>query len=365
MKKYLRILMAIVGLALGYVISDTIIKSNILKINRTYVEIIIYIVGAFVFGILLYLIAPPIFERVEKLIDNIETQILEQQRRLSIIGLFGIIIGIIIAFLLSLPISLLTLPPLFKMIINIVSVLMYYIMAVLGFRFATIYKSDINSFFSKMKPNKNDGNYDKISKSNNIKTNRKLIDTSVLIDGRISQIAETGFLEGDIVIPNFVLEELQLIADSADDLKRERGRRGLDIVKELQNSDKVNIVIDKIDYKDLKEVDIKLLKLANETGSIVVTNDYNLNKLAKVQNIKVLNINDLANSVKTVVIPGERMLVNIIKEGKEKRQGIAYLDDGTMIVVEEGKDLIGEEVEVIVTTVLQTSAGKMIFTKIV
>lgn len=365
MKKYLRILMAIAGLALGFVVSDTLLNSNILKINRTYVEIIIYIVGALIFGALLYLIAPPIIERIEKLIDNIERQLFDQQRKLSIIGLLGIIIGIIIAFLLNLPISLLTLPPLFKMIINIVSVILYYIMAVLGFRLARKYESDIIAVFSRMKPNKNDENYDKISKSYNIKTNRKLIDTSVLIDGRISQIAETGFLEGDIVIPNFVLEELQLIADSADDLKRERGRRGLDIVKELQNSDTVNIVIEKKDYKDLKEVDIKLLKLANETGSMVVTNDYNLNKLAKVQNIKVLNINDLANSVKTVVIPGERMLVNIIKEGKEKRQGLAYLEDGTMIVVEEGKDLIGEEVEVMVTTVLQTSAGKMIFTKTV
>lgn len=365
MKKYLRILMAIAGLALGYVVSDIILDSNIVKVNNGYIEIAIYVIGILIFGILLYLIAPPIFDRIEKLIDNIERQILDQQRKLSLIGLLGIITGIIIAFLLSLPISLLTLPPIFKMIINIVSVLMYYIMAVLGFRFAIKYESDIVSIFSRMKTNKNEENYDKISKSSNIKTNKKIIDTSVLIDGRIKQIAETGFLEGDIVIPNFVLEELQLIADSADDLKRERGRRGLDIVKELQNSDIINVVIEKKDYKDRKEVDIKLLKLANESRAIIVTNDYNLNKLAKVQNIKVLNINDLANSVKTVVIPGERMLVNIIKEGKEKKQGLAYLEDGTMIVVEEGKDLIGKEVEVMVTTVLQTSAGKMIFTKIV
>ncbi len=365
MKKYLRILMAIAGLALGYVVSDIILDSNIVKINNGYIEIAIYTIGILIFGILLYLIAPPIFYRIEKLIDNIERQILDQQRKLTLIGLLGIITGIIIAFLLSLPISLLTLSPIFKIIINIVSVLMYYIMAVLGFRFAIKYESDIVSIFSRMKTNKNEENYDKISKSSNIKTNNKIIDTSVLIDGRIKQIAETGFLEGDIVIPNFVLEELQLIADSADDLKRERGRRGLDIVKELQNSDIINVVIEKKDYKDLKEVDIKLLKLANESRAIIVTNDYNLNKLAKVQNIKVLNINDLANSVKTVVIPGERMLVNIIKEGKEKKQGLAYLEDGTMIVVEEGKDLIGKEVEVMVTTVLQTSAGKMIFTKTV
>ena len=365
MKKYLRILMAIAGLALGYVVSDIILDSNIVKINNGYIEIAIYTIGILIFGILLYLIAPPIFYRIEKLIDNIERQILDQQRKLTLIGLLGIITGIIIAFLLSLPISLLTLSPIFKIIINIVSVLMYYIMAVLGFRFAIKYESDIVSIFSRMKTNKNEENYDKISKSSNIKTNNKIIDTSVLIDGRIKQIAETGFLEGDIVIPNFVLEELQLIADSADDLKRERGRRGLDIVKELQNSDIINVVIEKKDYKDLKEVDIKLLKLANESRAVIVTNDYNLNKLAKVQNIKVLNINDLANSVKTVVIPGERMLVNIIKEGKEKKQGLAYLEDGTMIVVEEGKDLIGKEVEVMVTTVLQTSAGKMIFTKTV
>lgn len=356
--------MTIAGLALGYVLSDLVIKGDLLTINHKYIEIILYIVGMMIFGLFLYFIAPPIINKIEKLIDNIEKQILNSQKRQPLIGIAGIIIGIIIAFLLSLPLSLLTLPSIFEVVVNIVSVLMFYILAVLGYRFATKYEDDIINLFSRVKPNKNEDN-DKTSKIKNGDLNRKLIDTSVLIDGRISQISETGFLEGEIVVPNFVLEELQLIADSSDDLKRERGRRGLDIVKELQNSDKIEVVIEKKDYKEVKEVDIKLLKLANETGSSIVTNDYNLNKLAQVQNIKVLNINDLANSVKTVVIPGERMLVNIIKEGKEKRQGIAYLEDGTMIVVEEGKDFIGEDVEVMVTTVLQTSAGKMIFTKIV
>jgi uncharacterized protein YacL len=192
----------------------------------------------------------------------------------------------------------------------------------------------------------------------------KILDTSVIIDGRISDICKTGFIEGTLVIPEFVLKELRHIADSSDSLKRNRGRRGLDILNILQKDDTVNVVIESKDYDDGIEVDVKLLKLAKELGGKVLTNDFNLNKVAEFQGVEVLNINELANAVKPVVLPGEEMTVMIVKDGKESGQGLAYLDDGTMIVVEGGKKCIGDSVVVTVTSVLQTAAGRMIFAKL-
>lgn len=191
----------------------------------------------------------------------------------------------------------------------------------------------------------------------------KVLDTSVIIDGRILDILKTGLVEGKIVIPTFVLEELRHIADSSDALKRNRGRRGLDILNEIQKQLKIPVEIVEIDYKDIAEVDSKLLKVAQEMDAIIVTNDYNLNKVADFQGVFVFNINELANAVKPVVLPGEDMEVTVIKDGKENGQGVAYLNDGTMIVVEGGKDYIGETIKVLVTSVLQTAAGRMIFTK--
>ena len=191
----------------------------------------------------------------------------------------------------------------------------------------------------------------------------KILDTSVIIDGRIADICQTGFLEGIIVIPQFVLEELQHIADSSDVLKRNRGRRGLDILNRIQKELQIEVQIYEGDFEEIQEVDSKLVKLAKITNGIVVTNDFNLNKVCDLQSVQVLNINDLANAVKPVVLPGEELRVQVIKDGKEQKQGIAYLDDGTMIVVEEGRNYIGKSIEVLVTSVLQTSAGRMIFAK--
>ena len=191
----------------------------------------------------------------------------------------------------------------------------------------------------------------------------KILDTSVIIDGRIADICQTGFLEGIIVIPQFVLEELQHIADSSDVLKRNRGRRGLDILNRIQKELPIEVQIYEGDFEEIQEVDSKLVKLAKISNGIVVTNDFNLNKVCDLQSVQVLNINDLANAVKPVVLPGEELRVQVIKDGKEQKQGIAYLDDGTMIVVEEGRNYIGKSIEVLVTSVLQTSAGRMIFAK--
>ena len=192
----------------------------------------------------------------------------------------------------------------------------------------------------------------------------KILDTSVIIDGRILDVLKTGFLEGKIVVPSFVLAELRHIADSGDTLRRARGRRGLDVLNRMQKELKTPVAVVEKDYPDVDEVDVKLLRLCREEGAVVVTNDYNLNKVAGVTGIRVLNINDLANAVKPMLMAGEELRVQIVREGKEPGQGVAYLDDGTMIVVENGRRHVGEQVPVVVTTVLQTSAGRMIFAKL-
>lgn len=193
------------------------------------------------------------------------------------------------------------------------------------------------------------------------KKSYKILDTSVIIDGRIADLTETGFIEGTIVVPQFVLRELQHIADSPDSLKRNRGRRGIEILQRMQKKPDLNVTITEIDFPDVPEVDMKLIELAKQLNAKIVTNDYNLNKIAQLQGVQVLNINELASALRPVVLPGETMKVFILKEGKEYNQGVAYLDDGTMVVVDNARKLIGKNVEVTVTSVLQTTVGKMIF----
>ena len=189
----------------------------------------------------------------------------------------------------------------------------------------------------------------------------KVLDTSVIIDGRIADICETGFLDGTLVVPQFVLRELQQVADSSDSMKRNRGRRGLDVLQRVQKMTNVQVQIVETDFPEVKEVDLKLIELAKRLSGKIVTNDFNLNKVAQLRGVAVLNINELANSLKPVVLPGEVLRVFVLKEGKEAGQGVAYLDDGTMVVVDQGKRAIGRTIEVTVTSVLQTTAGKMIF----
>lgn len=190
---------------------------------------------------------------------------------------------------------------------------------------------------------------------------QKILDTSVIIDGRIADLSTTSFLDGQLIVPQFILKELQLVADSPDGIKRQRGRRGLDVLSQLQKSSQVSVVISEADFPEIKEVDTKLIELAKHLDAKIITNDFNLNKVAQLQGITVLNINELANALKPVVLPGESIRVFILKEGKEKDQGVAYLDDGTMVVVDNSRKLIGQTVDVTVTSVLQTTVGKMIF----
>ena len=189
----------------------------------------------------------------------------------------------------------------------------------------------------------------------------RILDTSVIIDGRVADVCDTGFMDGTIVIPQFVLKELQLVADSGDSLKRNRGRRGLDILQRIQKMSGIEVMISDVDFPDVREVDLKLIELARTLQGKIVTNDFNLNKVAQLRGVAVLNVNELANSLKPVVLPGEQMKVFILKEGKEYNQGVAYLDDGTMVVVDNARRMISKTIDIVVTSVLQTTAGKMIF----
>jgi uncharacterized protein YacL len=189
----------------------------------------------------------------------------------------------------------------------------------------------------------------------------KILDTSVIIDGRIADVAETGFLTGTLIVPQFILRELQQVADSPDSSKRQRGRRGLDMLNRLQNNSSLDIQIVETDFPSVREVDLKLIELGKQLDAVIVTNDFNLNKVSQLRGVSVLNINELANALKPVVLPGEAMRVFILKEGKEYNQGVAYLDDGTMVVVDNARRLIGKNADIAVTSVLQTTAGKMIF----
>lgn len=201
-------------------------------------------------------------------------------------------------------------------------------------------------------------------KAESSQSSYKILDTSVIIDGRIADICKTQFVEGTLIVPRFVLRELQHIADSLDVLRRNKGRRGLDKLRELQENPDVDVQILDEDYPEIKEVDAKLVQLAKDLKAKIITNDFNLNKVAELQGVTVLNINDLANALKPIVLPGETMTVKVIKEGKEFNQGVAYLDDGTMVVVENGRKYVGQTVQVEVTTTLQTAAGRMIFTRV-
>lgn len=277
-----------------------------------------------------------------------------------IVAVLGGVLGLIAASLIGAPFSHL---PLIGFYIPIV---LSVVLAIVGAKVALIKHTDIVSFFNRIwtlrgikeQAAKGGGTESEYSNHN------KILDTSVIIDGRIADIVKTGFVDGRLIVPGFVLEELQKIADSSDTLKRKRGRRGLDVVKTLQEDIDAKVEISYLDYEDLTEVDAKLVLLAKEIGGAILTNDFNLNKVAEIKGVHVLNINDLANAVKPVVLPGEEMLVFLAKEGKEPGQAVAYLDDGTMIVVEGGKKLIGENIEVVVTSVLQTSAGRMIFARL-
>ena len=274
--------------------------------------------------------------------------------RMFVAAIMGLIIGFTLGHLINLAYSALNITVLDEYS-HIITPLIYHLSGFFVMMFFVINYDEI-TFLNKIVSPDVQSSDDKIA--------YKILDTSVIIDGRIADICDTGFIEGILVIPNFVLNELQMIADSADSIKRNRGRRGLDILNKMQKDQAIMVKITDIDFADINEVDAKLVKLAKIMSAKVITNDYNLNKVAEFHGVPVLNINQLSNALKPVVLPGEDMRVALIKEGKDVNQAIGYLDDGTMVVVENGRKRLNEEVDVTVTSVLQTTAGRMIFTRL-
>ncbi|SFC99357.1 Uncharacterized conserved protein YacL, contains PIN and TRAM domains [Bacillus sp. OV322] len=323
---------------------------DIAFINNPYVSVIL---GAIIF----YLFTFWAVEYVVNFMKWFEETLVKAPITDIIFGSLGLIVGLFAAFLIGSALNLIQVP-----VINTVApILLTLLFGYLGFQVGFKKRDELLHLFSRSTKRKGLDGHSEDGEDDRSKL--KILDTSVIIDGRIADICQTGFLEGTIVIPQFVLHELQHIADSSDALKRNRGRRGLDILNRIQKEVPIKVEMYEGDFEDIQEVDSKLVKLAKISNGIVVTNDFNLNKVCEFQNVQVLNINDLANAVKPIVLPGEEMNVQVIKDGKEQNQGIAYLDDGTMIVVEGGRDHIGKRLDVLVTSVLQTSAGRMIFAK--
>lgn len=307
-----------------------------------------------IFAIIFFIISPMITSAIMRLMESIERGFQNTPIIDVLFGAAGAIIGLLITTLFFSAIKS------EELIWTVMMIITNIVMAALGADILRRKKGEIIHFYESIKKNSQSFTKDRKTKSTGTP---KVLDTSVIIDGRILDICQTGFVEGNLIIPNFVLEELRHIADSSDDLKRNRGRRGLDILNKIQTELDINVELVDKDFPEIAEVDSKLLKLAQVMKGEVLTNDFNLNKVAKVQGVKVLNINELANAVKPIVLPGEDMMIQIVKDGKEANQGIAYLDDGTMIVVEGGKRQIGQNLNVTVTSVLQTAAGRMIFAK--
>jgi uncharacterized protein YacL len=306
-------------------------------------------------GALIGLILTPYFTtRPVRQIQSALARLSAQSLAASVVGL---VVGLLVAALLSFPLA--SLPSPFGEILPLVGVLLF---AYLGISIFVLRQGDLFAIFSSMHGAAPAGNGKDGSPNAAAVDNRTiLLDTSVIIDGRIADITRTGFLPGSLLIPRFVLNELQYIADSPDALRRQRGRRGMEVLSAIQKEPMIQVRISDIDVEGVREVDDKLVVLARQMRCPILTNDYNLNRVAELQGVSVLNVNELANAVKSVLLPGEIMSVRVIQEGRESGQGVGYMDDGTMVVVENGRELMDKEILVVVTKVLQTAAGRMIF----
>jgi uncharacterized protein YacL len=380
LKKFLRFVLTVTGGIIGYGVY-ALLDSLLIHFGHDFFAsfgqvqtILIKLVFIFLFALIFYILTPIFRRQSQKIADNIGKDLTEISADDILAGVLGLIAGLIIALLVT---------QIFKSISNKyisigITIFTYLFMSYLG---VVIAVKKGKEFFSQIftrrhahapeedrgKPVEKKGKLFFQKAEDDIPcTSAKILDTSVIIDGRISEIMKTGFIEGPIIIPDFVLVELRHIADSSDSLKRTRGRRGLDILNDIQAEYGIEIynTNKQKELKEIPEVDVKLLKLAQLINGKVVTNDYNLNKVATINGVEVLNINELANTLKPVVLPGEAMEVSPIKKGEDPNQAIAYLDDGTMVVVEDGRSMIGKTVDIRVTSVLQTAAGKMIFGRI-
>lgn len=352
-----RLLFTLLGVAVGRMVLIFLPDLDALtSIHRWIPERYLPILILIIFAIIFFILGKYAFVSLKQLISLIESDMKDLPAGDILWGFVGLVLGIFVAYLVSIPVYRLNIP----YVSSFISLLIYAVLGILGIRIMLTKREEfaagLRGFFAQGR-----GEWrGKLGDKRIIPA--KILDTSVIIDGRIVDIIELGFIEEPIVVPTFVLTELQGIADSSNAMSRTKGRKGLDSLKSMQDEGKHKITIVEKTY-DLHEVDDMLMRFAKETKGIIVTNDFNLNKVAEVQGIGVLNINALANAMKPVFVNGERINVFVVKPGSQDKQGLGYLDDGTMIVVENGIDYLGETIDCVVTSMLQTSAGKMIFAK--
>lgn len=360
--------------AMGFFLDFLFLRLNLLQsLGWNLSPVWTYATMIILFAIIGFLIAPVTIRSVLTLMRWMDSRLTGVPTHDLMSGAVGGIIGLIISSLFS---SSFVNIPFFG---SLLAVLLSLFLGYMGLTIGMKRKEDVLGFFNFLPRFRDRGDKaEKVDRPREDKTEEtgptgqlrsietvryKILDTSVIIDGRIADIVKTGFLEGTLLVPSFVLEELRHIADSSDLLKRNRGRRGLDILNQISKETSIKVHIHEQDFEDVNEVDSKLVRLGQVLESPLLTNDYNLNKVAELQGVMVLNINELANALKPIVLPGEEMLVQVMKDGKEPGQGVAYLDDGTMIVVDMGRRYMGQTITVLVTSVLQTAAGRMIFAK--
>lgn len=345
------ILFVLTAASLGFGSIDLLPESALDSVTN--IEALRWIIGSFtaIIGLAVGLSAQTFYRRLEKQIRQTPIEVILTRS-------VGLAIGLLIANLMLAPIFLFPTPEKLTFIKPLIAILGSVIFGFLG---VTLADTHGRTFLRLINPNSME--YLLVAEGTLKSATTKVLDTSCIIDGRIEELLSTGFIEGQLIVPQFVLQELQHLADTANDQKRVRGRRGLDILKRMQEEYPERIVINSSDYEDVYTVDAKLVRFTQEINGVLLTNDYNLNKVADLQKVSVLNVNDLAQAVRPIYLPGDTLELKILKQGKEPEQGVGYLEDGTMVVVEEGQEYVGGELPVVVTSALQTSAGRMIFAK--
>ncbi len=356
-KRIIRLLFVIVGAAVGFYYLPPIwiaMRNQFgVQLARPIESVIDFLMGALIF----WLISLLLTDWTIKMLKQAENALTKKSLTYLLFGAISTIFGLILAILISIPLWRLSIP----VVNNVLPVLLMILFSYLGFHLGTTRQDEWRKLLTRR--GRDDQEAQVIKRQDENYHHYKILDTNILIDGRIYDLVKTGFLEGTLLVPNFVLYELQYIADAGESIKRVRGRRGLDILNKLRSEKIVPVEMYKGDFEDIKEVDEKLIALAKKVDGVIVTNDYNLNKVIQFQNVQVLNINNLAKSLRPRVIPGEQLTVVVVKKGTERQQGVAYLDDGTMVVVEDGRYYMNEQLDVEVTSALQTDAGRMIFAR--
>ena len=356
-KRIIRLLFVIVGAAVGFYYLPPIwiaMRNQLgVQLARPIESAIDFLIGALVF----WLISLLLTDWTIKMLKQAENALTKKSLTYLLFGAISTIFGLILAILISIPLWRLSIP----VVNNVLPVLLMILFSYLGFHLGTTRQDEWRRLLTRR--GRDDQEAQVIKRQDENYHHYKILDTNILIDGRIYDLVKTGFLEGTLLVPNFVLYELQYIADAGESIKRVRGRRGLDILNKLRSEKIVPVEMYKGDFEDIKEVDEKLIALAKKVDGVIVTNDYNLNKVIQFQNVQVLNINNLAKSLRPRVIPGEQLTVVVVKKGTERQQGVAYLDDGTMVVVEDGRYYMNAQLDVEVTSALQTDAGRMIFAR--